>query len=118
MRILSSDSALCLIDPHDIEQHLLPREINAYQSHLEEVINWARTYLCHSHASLGRDGPLCPYTQPSLDRLLFWLALYPGPNPNLEAVSVSIRKYRDWFLELEPKLEKEAQFKAILVLFP
>ena len=118
MPVVSTDSTLYLLGPHDIEPGLLPEHLKVYQAHLEEVLNWAHSYLCQPHAELGRDGPVCPYTQPSLDRALFWLTVYPGAAPTPKEVQGVVMKYRRWFLDLEPVAGKEAQYKAILVLFP
>jgi hypothetical protein len=118
MHVLATDPTLYLLDQHDIEKGLLPDNSKAYQTHIDEITNWAHTYLCHSHSELGRDGPVCPYTQPSLDRALFWLTVFPGPHPILEEVCAVVMKYREWFLELEPTTGKDAQYKAILILFP
>src|SRR5215213_7303045 len=118
MRVSSTDPTLYLLDPHDIERDLLPDHIKIHQAHVEATINWAQTYLCQPHVALGREGPVCPYTQPSLDQALFWLTVHPGNNSTLEDVSAVVMKYRDWFLDLEPTTRKEAQYKAILVLFP
>ena len=118
MRVLPRDPTLYLLGPADIKQDLLPSHIKPYQGSLEKVVSWARAYLCQPHALLGREGPVCPYTQPSLDRGLFWLAVYPGPHPTLEEVYAFVLKYQEWFLELDPLTGKEAQYKALLILFP
>lgn len=41
---------------------------------LAEVLAWARSYLVSPHPDLGRSGPVCPYTRPSLNRGQFHLA--------------------------------------------
>ncbi|MGA7731885.1 MAG: DUF6875 domain-containing protein [Chloroflexia bacterium] len=102
MRVSSTDPTLYLLEPHHVERDLLPSYIKVYETQVTAIIDWAHTYLCHSHVELGRDGPVCPYTQPSLDQELFWLTVHPGHNPTLEEVCVIVMKYREWFLELEP----------------
>jgi len=118
MRVSSTDPTLYLLEPHDVERDLLPSYVKVYETQVTEIIDWAHTYLCHSHVELGRDGPVCPYTQPSLNQELFWLTVHPGHNPTLEEVCVIVMKYREWFLELEPATGKQAQYKTILILFP
>jgi hypothetical protein len=118
MRLSPTDPTVYLLDPPDIEQDSLPDFARAYRGHAAKVLEWAHEYLCRPHADLGRDGPVCPYTEPSLERALFWLTVYPGANPTTNEVARVVRKYRDWFLELQPTAEKEAQYKAILILFP
>src|SRR5206468_3575708 len=102
MLVSSRDPTLYLLDPHDLADGRLPDRINGYRGHAEEVVEWARTYLCQPHPGLGREGPVCPYTEPSLERALFWLTFYSGSDPALEEVAAAVTTYRHWFLELEP----------------
>lgn len=118
MHRLATNPPLYLVDPHDVEEGRLPSPVRLYQSKAEEVLHWARTYLCRSHTALGRDGPVCPYAQSSLDRALFWLNIYPGTYPTLEDVHDTIISFRDWFKELAPRDGREKDYKTILVMFP
>jgi hypothetical protein len=118
MIISSTDPALYLLDQHDVDGGLLPDHLEAYRAHAEEVVDWAHTYLCQPHAALGREGPVCPYTEASLARALFWLTVYPGPDPTSEEVAAIVTRYREWFLELEPTGGADVHYKAILILFP
>src|SRR5579864_4533343 len=38
------------------------------QGACETIAAWAYTYLCRPHARLGREGPVCPFTQAALRR--------------------------------------------------
>jgi hypothetical protein len=118
MRVSSTDPTLYLLDPDDIEHGRPPDHLKPYRAHAEAVVDWARTYLCQPNAALGREGPVCPYAEPSLKRTLFWLAVYARPDPTFGEVSAVVTKYRQWFVELEPVLGREAEYKAILILFP
>ncbi|MER7754506.1 DUF6875 domain-containing protein [Kitasatospora sp. NPDC097643] len=40
-----------------------------------EILAWSRRFLTTAHPDLGRSGPVCPYTQPSLRRGLFHIAV-------------------------------------------
>jgi hypothetical protein len=118
MLVSPTDPTLYLLDPHDVAAGVLLPRSNGYRARAEEVVEWARTYLCRPHPALGRDGPVCPYTEPSLERALFWLTFYSGSDPALGDVAASVTRYREWFLELEPADGADAQYKAILILFP
>lgn len=118
MRVSPTDPALHLLDPDDVARGALPGPLRAYRARAQEVVDWARAYLCRPHPLLGREGPVCPYTEPSMERALFWLAIHPGADPTPEQVAAAAARYRDWFLQLEPTAEREAQYKAILILFP
>ena len=118
MQVLLTDAPLYLIEPHDIQAASLPAEILPHRLCLQRVLTWARTFLCEPHRDLGREGSVCPYVRESLRHGLFWMAIFSAPNlvPN-DAIEV-LRRYRDWFLELSQPTQVDAQYKAILVLFP
>ncbi|HEX6040437.1 DUF6875 domain-containing protein [Longimicrobium sp.] len=118
MLVSPTDPPLYLAEPRDVEGDRPPARLRPFLSQARAVLRWARAYLCSPHAQLGRDGPVCPYTQPSLDRTLFWLAFHPGADPAPDRAAAAIGRYRDWFLRLPPEEGPEAQYKAILVLFP
>ncbi|HEX7843406.1 MAG TPA: hypothetical protein VF469_38300 [Kofleriaceae bacterium] len=78
---------------------------------------WAREYLVKPHHELGRAGPVCPYVHGSMDRGSFFLGVCPG-DPDHSAVHSLLMRYRDWFLELDPRPPSSAQLKTILITFP
>jgi hypothetical protein len=109
---------LYLLVPSDVRSGALPETAAGYQGALEEVMRWADEYLCRRHPELGRGGPVCPYTRPSLDRDLLWLTVYPGANPPLDELSAAVDGYGRWFTRLPPASGHDAQYKAILILLP
>ena len=46
------------VDAGDVPDEQLP--------YVREILAWARRYLVSAHPELGRNGPVCPYTQPSM----------------------------------------------------
>jgi hypothetical protein len=118
MRVSPTDPPLYLLDPDDVVRNDLPPHLRPFRAHARRILRWARAYLCRPHPALGREGPVCPYTEPSLQRGLFWLAFHPGADPPPGEVSAVVLRYRDWFLELEPVEEREGEYGAILLLFP
>jgi hypothetical protein len=118
MLVSSRHPTLYLIHPREVADAPLPEHLGTYARPMREVADWARRYLSRPHADLGRDGPVCPFTEPSLQRSLFWMTVLPGRAPALEEISAVMHQYRDWFTELEPVSGREAELKAIVVLFP
>jgi hypothetical protein len=118
MLVSATDPTLFLLDPRDIEHGRFPNHIAVYRRQAETVVDWARAYLCRPHAALGREGPVCPYTEISMERSLFWLTVYPGASPAVGEASVVLTRYGEWFRRLPPTAGKEAEYKAILILFP
>lgn len=88
------------------------------QNILGEIVQWAEEFLCRSHPQLGREGAVCPYVRKSMVKNLMWIGMYQEKNAQIENVRNIILRYRDWFLDIEPRDDGEKQQKAILVLFP
>jgi hypothetical protein len=59
---------------------------------LTSVLAWANSYLVSPSPELGRRGPVCPYTQPALQRDLFYLATSTGPD-----VQDAVDCLRTWY---------------------
>ncbi len=85
---------------------------------LHVTAQWSIDFLCKPHADLGRNGAVCPFTRPSIDKELFWLSLYTKPASHPAQISEAMIQYRDLFLQLSPQSGREAQYKTILVVFP
>jgi hypothetical protein len=90
----------------------------AEQEAAKSILAWTRQFLCRPHELLGREGPVCPFTQPSLNHRLFWVTVVPGSDIDVEKASDIVERLREWFFELEPKSGSEAILKTILILFP
>ncbi len=97
----------------DVAQ-MSPLERNA----CEMIVEWTREFLCKPHHLLGREGPVCPFTQPSLNRHLFWLTVVPDTEIHVEEASRAVELLRDWFFELEPSSGADTILKTILIIFP
>src|SRR5689334_18069545 len=81
-----------------------PPELDAAKS----IVAWTRQFLCRPHDLLGRDGPVCPFTQPSLNHRLFWVTIVRGSEIDAEKAGDAVERYREWFFELEPRSGSEA----------
>jgi hypothetical protein len=93
-------------DGHVPDQHLPP---------LREILAWARDYLVSSHPDLGRSGPVCPYTQPSLRKGLFYLAAV----DDAADMDAAIDGLRSWHEQLSENLsETDSELLTILLALP
>ncbi|MFI6481997.1 DUF6875 domain-containing protein [Nonomuraea sp. NPDC050663] len=111
-----TDPSLMLFDPADVEADEPPHPlVRQYATELRAVVAWAHEYLCRPHPDLGRRGPVCPYTQASLERGLFRLAVEPGHDAGSPGV---MDPYREWFTSLAPPGRADSVHAAILVLLP
>jgi hypothetical protein len=93
---------------------LTPLQIEAFRT----IVEWTRAFLCRPHADLGREGPVCPFTLPSLTQHHYWLATCMGAEIQQDEIAEIIERYREWFFELEPKTGSQMILKTILVIFP
>lgn len=118
MRYLVADPSCYLVELKDLQQGSLPVFLGDVREPLEQIVAWAREYLCRPHPELGREGPVCPFVQAAMDKGLFFLTIYRGSDLSEDEVIASLVKYRDWFLEIEPRSGVDAIFKTILILFP
>jgi hypothetical protein len=83
---------------------------------LSQVLAWSRDFLVSSHPELGRTGPVCPYTQPSLRKELFHLAL---PSPGCDDLSSAVDSLRTRHATLSlPLSEDDRELLTILLVLP
>ncbi|MEU9048078.1 MULTISPECIES: DUF6875 domain-containing protein [unclassified Kitasatospora] len=87
-----------------------------------EVLAWARRFLTTAHPDLGRSGPVCPYTQPSLRRGLFHIAVPDGSDSgdgggDLPALVGELRaRYEELLAELSEESDRE--LLTVLLVLP
>jgi hypothetical protein len=113
-----TDPHLFLVEVDDLRQDPLPEPLRAHEAPLRQIMEWAQEYLCRPHPELGRSGPVCPFTRPSLRKGLFYMAVYRGAVLDQRRVADVVRTYRDWFLEMEPRTGIEAAYKTVGIIFP
>ncbi|MFE4481986.1 MULTISPECIES: DUF6875 domain-containing protein [Streptomycetaceae] len=87
-----------------------------------ETLAWARAFLTTAHPDLGRSGPVCPYTQPSLRRGLFHIAVAdtsPGASPggDLPALVAELRAHYDALLA-DLAEESDRELLTVLLVLP
>jgi hypothetical protein len=82
---------------------------------LTTIARWSRDFLCQSHTELGRQGPVCPYTTPSLNRGLFRLSVHRDD----EDLPRYLEHLRDAHRqESETLSERESELLTYLVVLP
>ncbi|MFI9812685.1 DUF6875 domain-containing protein [Saccharothrix variisporea] len=81
---------------------------------LTEVLAWARTYLVSPSPDLGRRGPVCPYTQPSLQRGLFFLAS--PTSPDVPGAVAGLRRWYEAVAATMPAPDRE--LLTVLLVLP
>lgn len=118
MLVHPADPESYLIELADLRQQPPPPEVERNLGALLTIAGWAREYLSKPHEELGRDGPVCPYTQPAMSKGLFYMTVRRGAHFTDDEVRSILILYRDWFLELEPVSGSRSYFKTILILFP
>ncbi|MCT2581968.1 DUF6875 domain-containing protein [Actinophytocola gossypii] len=85
---------------------------------LGEILRWSREFLMSSHPELGRTGPVCPYTAPSLRKDLYFLGVPVDDGSGVDLPSM-VAQLRDWHGRLSADLSQEDQeLLALLVVLP
>ncbi|MFI8345237.1 DUF6875 domain-containing protein [Streptomyces sp. NPDC085639] len=80
------------------------------------MLVWSREFLVSSHPELGRTGPVCPYTQPSLRKELFHLAV---PAAGCEDLASAVDSLRTRHAVLSQRLTPEdRELLTILLVLP
>jgi hypothetical protein len=118
VRIFSADPRYYLIEVTDLKLDPMPDIVRDNLPYATTIVNWAREYLCQPHSELGRDGPVCPFVPYSLQHCLFFVTVQRGEHLTESDVYDTVMKYRDWFLEMEPREGSESRYKSINILFP
>lgn len=85
---------------------------------MEIIARWSVDYLCASSASLGRSGPVCPWTQPSMDMNLFWITPVLTHGRSEQEIDRQILDLVAVFLAIEPRHGARSQFRTIVAIFP
>lgn len=82
--------------------------------HVRAILSWSRDYLVTSHPDLGRSGPVCPYTQPSLRKGLYYLAA-----ATTSDVPAAIHGLREQYTALSEQLSPtDQELLTILLALP
>jgi|GEM_PF-382512 len=87
-------------------------------SPLAQIVHWVRRFLGRPNRDLGRPGPVCPFVPGAVAQDTVWLTLAEYGPSDRAAIVEAVDRYRNRFLELEPKQGDLAQSKAILIVFP
>jgi hypothetical protein len=96
----------------EVDAGYVPAE---HLSPVQEILAWARKYLVSPHPELGRNGPVCPYTQPSLHKGLFHLAALSGEGD----VSAAVESLRGWYESLGATLPAaDRELLTVLLVLP
>jgi len=103
-----------------LKKRPLQKSIQPYVDRISILVKWVDEYLCEPHPELGRTGPVCPFVPTALEKRLLYVSFYPNVNKNTDHNQLKeiVAEERDNFLNMEPRLGNNAQFKAILLLFP
>lgn len=91
---------------------------DAMVDRMAEACAWTERFVAQHHPELGRSGAVCPYTQRSLTKRLFWVGAasdsYGSAGPIVELMSGMAER----FLELPGEESSDANLKTALVLLP
>lgn len=83
-----------------------------------EILRWSEEFLVSSHPELGRTGPVCPYTAPSLRKDLYYLGVPVDAGTGLDLPAL-VARLPEWHARLSAGLSQEdRELLAVLVVLP
>lgn len=86
-----------------------------YQDRIRE---WAMAYLAAPHPELGREGSVCPFTAPSINKEMFWVGCVDRPDLTADDIERMVAGMVLRFHRLPPTEGPDSLLKAVLILFP
>jgi heptaprenyl diphosphate synthase len=84
----------------------------------QEVVEWAQNFISKPHPCLGREGPICPFVWPSIQKNAFFMTFHYEVDVNNEVIIYLMRCYRDFFLRCFTTSTPERLYNSLLVVFP
>jgi hypothetical protein len=84
---------------------------------LRAVALWTRTFIAKPNASLGREGPVCPFVPVALDRRVLWLAAERTSDRSTSDIIQLIQGYQQRLLNAEPPDGVAGEHKSLVVVF-
>ena len=79
---------------------------------------WAHDHLSRSHPELGRKGPVCPFTGPSIKKDLFQVAFMRGAELEHDDVSSALTEVIRDCKTSEPLDDSDEMLKTVILVFP
>lgn len=108
------DDKVLIWAPGEIDDGTVPA---AHLPYVREILAWVRRYLVSPHPELGRNGPVCPYTQPSLHRgLLYLAALADLSGADISEAVGGLRLWYERLLATVPSTADQELLTILLVL--
>ncbi|MDP9864188.1 MULTISPECIES: DUF6875 domain-containing protein [Streptosporangium] len=85
---------------------------------LRKILDWSRGYLTAGHPELGRRGPVCPFSAPSLRRDLFYLAVQDDVT-DVERIGEALSAFRERFQAMAGTLPpSDRELLTFVVILP
>ena len=77
-----------------------------------EILRWSEEFLVSSHPDLGRTGPVCPYTAPSLRKDLYYLGVPVDDGTGLDLPAL-VAQLPSWHARLSAGLPEDSQAQQV-----
>ncbi len=107
-----------ILTPEQIDRYRLGNELNTVITRaLEFALVFMRGFICQPHIHLGRDGPVCPFTEKGLRENLIRFSAYLG-DPGSEAIKIEMRSLIGDFMSFSEKQGAKGIFASTVMVFP
>lgn len=86
--------------------------------HASRVVQWLETYIANPHSELGREGPICPFVAPAIDRNMVYMAFHYEVTGQEDLIRDLLNCYIPVFLDHPSQDETTQVYKTLLIVFP
>lgn len=100
-----------IINPHDF---ITPVHIG----HASRVLQWLDEYISRPHSELGREGAICPFVAPAIERNAVSMAFHYEVTGEEELIRDILNCYIPVFVDQPPTDETARVYKTLLIVFP
>ena len=108
---MNGDQHVLLFTAEEVARGQVPAEHAAV---LRTVLDWSEEFLVSPHPDLGRTGPVCPYTQSSLRKGLYHLAV-----TRTGDLGATVAALRSWYERFAADLsDADRELLTVLVALP
>jgi hypothetical protein len=86
--------------------------------HASRVLQWLEEYISRPHHELGREGAVCPFVAPAIDRNTLYMAFHYEVTGEENLIRDILNCYIPIFIDQPPADEPTRVYKTLLIVFP
>jgi hypothetical protein len=104
---------------------ITPRTVNPLDfitpvqiGHASRVLQWLDEYISRPHHQLGREGAICPFVAPAIDRNTLSMVFHYEVTGEEDLIRAILNCYIPVFMDYPPTDESTRVYKTLVIVFP